>query len=231
MTRFAGRLPAEPVKIGGKSMCPAGSENSYFNSSMPDALYAVDDFDGLEDSKLVEISRSEANTAAGKRAVSTLISRYLRLVRKRAYGFSRDYAEPEDLAQEGFLSFLNAVNSFDPGRGAKFSAFADACVTNGIKTAAMKLKKNAGENLAENAEDASSPENIWFEKEKMLGLYDEIEELLSKREWDIFRLYLVGLSYREIADRLDIPVKSVDNAVFRVRKKLRILFSPDNTDI
>lgn len=213
-------------------MCPAGSESSYFNSSKPDALYAADGLDALDDSRLVEISRSEANTAVGKRAVSTLISRYLRLVRKRAYGFSRDYAEPEDLAQEGFLSFLNAVNSFDPSRGAKFSAFADVCVTNGIKTAAMKLKKNAGENLAEeNAEDASSPENIWFEKEKMLGLYDEIESLLSKREWDIFRLYLVGLSYREIGDRLGIPVKSVDNAVFRVRKKLRVLFSADNTDI
>ncbi len=225
MMRFVGRVP---VEIGGKSMSPAGSESSDFNSSKFDVICSLDD---LEDNELVEISRSRSNTAIGKRAVSTLISRYLRLVRKRAYGFARDYAEPEDLAQEGFLSFLNAVNSFDPSRGAKFSAFADVCVTNGIKTAAMKLKKNAGENLAENAEDASSPENIWFEKEKMLGIYDEIESLLSKCEWDIFRMYLVGLSYREISERLDIPVKSVDNAVFRVRKKLRVLFSPDNTDI
>ncbi|MCM1023924.1 MAG: sigma-70 family RNA polymerase sigma factor [Prevotella sp.] len=189
----------------------------------------------LDDNKLVEISRSGIDPALGKRAVSTLISRYLLLVRKRAYGYARDYAEPEDLAQEGFLSFLNAVNSFDPSRGAKFSSFADACVTNGIKSAAVRLEKNAGERLSEvrgeNAEDSSSPENIWFEKEKMLDIYDEIEALLSKHEWSVFKLYLGGLSYREISERLDIPVKSVNNAVFRVRKKLRVLFSPDNTDI
>lgn len=214
------------VEIGGKSMSRTGSD---FNSSKPDELCS------LEDNELVEISRSRSNSALGKRAVSTLISRYMRLVRKRAYGFARDYAEPEDLAQEGFLSFLNAVNAFDPNRGAKFSAFADVCVTNGIRSAALKLKKNAGENFDEDpeekAEDSSSPENIWFEKEKMLGIYDEIEALLSKREWDIFRLYLGGLSYGEISERLDIPLKSVDNAVFRVRKKLRVLFSPDNADI
>lgn len=215
-------------------MSRSGSD---LNSSLGSDSFELgsSEFDSLDDNRLVEISRCRKDPALGKRAVSALISRYLLLVRKRAYVYARDYAEPEDLAQEGLLSFLNAVNSFDPERGAKFSSFADVCVTNGIRSAAMKLKKNAGESLAddleENAEDGSSPENIWFEKEKILGIYDEIESLLSKREWDIFRLYLGGLSYREIAVRLDIPLKSVDNAVFRVRKKLRILFSPDNTDI
>lgn len=215
-------------------MSRSGSD---LNSSLGSDSFELgsSEFDSLDDNRLVEISRCRKDTALGRRAVSALISRYLLLVRKRAYGYARDYAEPEDLAQEGLLSFLNAVNSFDPERGAKFSSFADVCVTNGIKSAAVKLKKNAEESLAddleENAEDGSSPENIWFEKEKMLGIYDEIRSILSKREWDIFRLYLGGLSYREIAVRLDIPLKSVDNAVFRVRKKLRILFSPDNTDI
>lgn len=214
------------VEIGGKAMSRAGSD---FNSS------DFCELDLLDDNGLIEFSRRNASSSLGKRAVSTLILRYIPLVRKRANGYARDYAEPEDLAQEGFLSFLNAVDSFDPNRGAKFSSFADVCVTNGIKNAALKLKKNAGEThgseLEENGETISSPENIWFEKEKMLGVYGEIESLLTKREWDIFRLYLVGLSYGEIAERLDIPVKSVNNAVFRVRKKLRALFSPDNADI
>lgn len=207
-------------------MSRAGSD---FNSS------DFCELDLLDDNGLIEFSRRNASSSLGKRAVSTLILRYIPLVRKRANGYARDYAEPEDLAQEGFLSFLNAVDSFDPNRGAKFSSFADVCVTNGIRNAALKLKKNAGEThgseLEENGETISSPENIWFEKEKMLGVYGEIESLLTKREWDIFRLYLVGLSYGEIAERLDIPVKSVNNAVFRVRKKLRALFSPDNADI
>lgn len=189
----------------------------------------------LGDNELVELSQRRSDPVLGKRAVSTLISRYLRLVRKKAYRFARDYAEPEDLAQEGLLSFLNAVNAFDPGRGAKFSSFAEACVTNGIRSAATRLRKNAEQSMAgetdKNAEDGSSPENIWFEKEKMLDIYDGIKSVLSELEWNIFKLYLGGLSYGEISERLDIPVKSVDNAVFRVRKKLRVLFSPVNTDI
>lgn len=207
-------------------MSRAGSD---FNSS------DFCELDLLDDNGLIECSRRNASSSLGKRAVSTLMLRYIPLVRKRANGYARDYAEPEDLAQEGFLSFLNAVDSFDPNRGAKFSTFADVCVTNGIKNAALRLKKNAGESLGSELEEKggtiSSPENIWFEKEKMLGVYGEIEALLTKREWDIFRLYLVGLSYREIAERLDIPLKSVNNAVFRVRKKLRTLLSPDNADI
>ena len=185
--------------------------------------------DVLDDNEWVRISCDERETKRGRTAVSVLISRYLQLVRKRAYTFSSEYAEPEDLAQEGFLAFLNAVNSFDAERGAKFSSFADVCVTNGIKSAVMKLGRNAGagfaENIEETAENGSTPENIWVEKEKVFGIYGEIESLLSKREWSIFRLYLGGLSYKEISEKLDIPLKSVDNAVFRVRKKLKMQLS------
>lgn len=192
------------------------------------------ELNSLDDNELVGISRGE-DAVCGRRAVSVLISRYFGLVRKRAYGFAAHYAEPEDLAQEGLLSFLNAVNSFDPERGAKFSSFADVCVTNGIRSAALKMGKNAGENLPEDTEEpgseGASPENIWFEKEKMFSIYSDIAALLSKKEWNIFKLYLGGLSYKEIAERLCIPAKSVDNAVFRVRKKLRALFSQEKPDV
>ncbi len=185
----------------------------------------------MTDADLVNASRGD-DPMLSRHAVSVLISRYLRLVRKKAYGLAGDRAEPEDLAQEGLLAFLNAVNSFDPNRGAKFSSFAEVCITNGIRSAVLRLGKYGDESpvedFPESGSEDESPENIWFEKEKMFALYDEIESLLSKKEWSIFRLYLGGLSYREIADILDIPLKSVDNAVFRVRKKLKALLSQEN---
>jgi len=187
----------------------------------------------LDDNSLVELSRGN-DRSLGRQAVSELISRYLGLVRKKACAFAHDYAEPEDLAQEGFLAFLNAVNSFDTGRGTKFSSFAEVCVTNGVKNAARRLgggNENVSKDPEESGSDGFSPENIWFEKESIKNIYSGISSVLSKKEWDIFRLYLGGLSYREIADRLDISLKSVDNAVFRVRKKLKEFLSRDGSGV
>ena len=191
----------------------------------------INEFGSLDDNELISIIQSGQDTKRSRDAITVLISRYLGLVRKKAGAFSCNGAEAEDLAQEGLLAFMRAVSAFEPDRGAKFSAFASVCVTNGIRSAVLRLSKGAEEALPENideqAEDSVTPENIWFEKETISGLYKEIELLLSEKEWSIFRLYLGGASYSEIAVRLAISEKSVDNAVFRVRKKLKKLLSYD----
>lgn len=185
----------------------------------------------LDDNELVKIFCGERETQRGRSAFSILLSRYLCLVRKRAYFYSSEFAESDDLVQEGFLAFVNAVNSFDVSRGAKFSSFADVCVTNGIKSAVLRFNRNAGkvlpDNFDEKAEDNLSPENIWLEKEIVFSFYNEMESMLSKKEWSVFRLYLEGVSYKEISEKLEVPLKVVDNAVFRVRKKLKMLVSHD----
>lgn len=182
----------------------------------------------LDDNELVSVFQNGRDTSQGRNALTVLISRYLNLVRKRANSYSGD-AEFDDLAQEGFLAFMRAADSFDTERGTSFSAFADVCVTNGIRSAVKRLSRGTDESLQDNfyekAGDSSTPENIWFEKEAAAGMYEKISELLSKKEWNIFKLYLGGASYEEIAENLDIPKKSVDNAVFRIRKKLKALFS------
>ena len=182
----------------------------------------------LDDNELVSAFQSGRDTSRGRNAVTVLITRYLNLVRKKASLYSGG-AEFDDLAQEGFLAFMRAAEGFDPEKGTSFSAFAEVCVANGIRSAARRLSSSADESLSEDineqAEDVSTPENIWFEKEAEAGMYEKISELLSKKEWDIFKLYLGGASYEEIAESLDIPKKSVDNAVFRIRKKLKALFS------
>lgn len=182
----------------------------------------------LNDNELVAAFQNGRDTPRGRNAATVLILRYLNLVRKKASLYSGG-AEFDDLAQEGFLAFMRAAEGFDPEKGKSFSAFAEVCVTNGIRSAARRLSRSAEESLSEElgeqAGDVSTPENIWFEKEAEAGLYEKISELLSKKEWDIFKLYLGGASYEEIAESLDIPKKSVDNAVFRIRKKLKALFS------
>lgn len=182
----------------------------------------------LGDDELVSAFQRGKDTPQGRNAVTVLISRYLNLVRKRANFYSGG-AEFDDLAQEGFLALMRAADSFDTQRGTSFSSFADVCVTNGIRSAVRRLSRSAEESLSEafdeKAGDSSTPENIWFEKEAAAGMYEKISELLSKKEWSVFRLYIDGASYEEIAESLDIPKKSVDNAVFRIRKKLKALFS------
>lgn len=185
-----------------------------------------DELDAMEDNELIAIFRGEKDTRRGRNAVSALISRYLKLIKKEASLFSCGSAETEDLAQEGLLALMRAAEFFDESKGAKFSSFAYICITNGIKNAAAKL--NSGGSTSDDldsAEDTSTPENIWFEKQAVSDLYSEIAALLSKMEWKIFRLYLDGASYNEIAVRLGITEKSVDNAVFRMRKKLKKLLA------
>ncbi|MCM1330077.1 MAG: sigma-70 family RNA polymerase sigma factor [Ruminococcus sp.] len=182
----------------------------------------------LDDNELASAFRNGRDTPLGRNAVTVLISRYLNLVRKKAGLYSGSGAEFDDLAQEGFLALIGAADSFDPDRGTGFAAFAEVCVANGIKNAAKRLSRGADETLngvSDGNGQENSPESIWFEKEEAAGMYEKISELLSKKEWDIFKLYVGGATYEEIAESLNIPKKSVDNAVFRIRKKLKALFS------
>lgn len=183
----------------------------------------------LSDNELLSVVHAERNGRSGRDAVSVLILRYLKLVLKRAHALSGDYSDVEDLTQEGLLALYKAIESYDPSRGASFSAFANTCVSNRIKTVAAGFAKindsrvTSDDDSGDIAVSDASPENICLEKESSRSLNSEISSVLSPREIRVFGLYLDGLSYREIADKLDVTEKSVDNAMFRIRKKLREL--------
>ncbi len=190
-----------------------------------------DDFNlnSLSDNELISIVHADGISKESRDAVTVIISRYLSLVWKKAHSFSGNYADTEDLSQEGLMALLKAVSSFDVGNGAKFSSYADVCIGNRLKSAVSKQSLTPFAPLLDednNVLDDASPENIFVEKEFTENLYREISSLLSEKEWSIFRLYLENLSYSEIAGRLSITEKAVDNAVFRVRRKLKTLLSP-----
>lgn len=189
------------------------------------------ELNSLSDNELLEIVRRNKADKTGKEAVSELISRYFRMVLKRANAFSDNYSDVEDLTQDGMLAFYEAVDSFDLSRGAKFSSYADVCVSNRIKNAAAKLaavNRAFSDSASENEDIAVSdisPESIWVEKESFRNINSQITAVLAPLEVRVFGLYLDGLSYRDIAQKLDITEKAVDNAVFRIRKKIKKLLS------
>lgn len=171
-------------------------------------------------------------------AEEALAARYLRLVRICARPLFLVGGDSEDLIQEGTFGLLSAIRRYDPADGASFSTYAERCIRTRLLSAiksASRLKHvplNDGISLEQLSEDPgtdilSLPELVRHNPEDLILAKESKEELraassrcLSKFEIRVLDLYLEGLSYREIAERLCRNAKSVDNAVQRIRRKL-----------
>ena len=171
-------------------------------------------------------------------AEEALAARYLRLVRICARPLFLVGGDSEDLIQEGTFGLLSAIRRYDPADGASFSTYAERCIRMRLLSAiksASRLKHvplNDGISLEQLSEDPgtdilSLPELVRHDPEDLILAKESKEELraassrcLSRFEIKVLDLYLEGLSYREIAERLCRNAKSVDNAVQRIRRKL-----------
>ena len=171
-------------------------------------------------------------------AEDALAARYLRLVRICARPLFLAGGDSEDLIQEGTFGLLSAIRNYNPADGASFKTYAEHCIRMRLLSAiksASRLKHvplNDGISLEELSEDPGAdistfPELIRYNPEELILAEESREELnaacsrcLSRFEIKVLDLYLEGLSYREIADRLCKDAKSIDNAVQRIRRKL-----------
>lgn len=167
-------------------------------------------------------------------STTELISRYMKLIWVKANSMANAAVDAEDLAQEGMLGLMNAVAHFDPNREIRFSTFADVCITNKMKSALIRSRHTAlpvedAESAAQvqNEVEDDDPEQILLRKERLQELYREMDHILSRRELEIFKLFLSGLRYEQMAERLHITEKSVDNAMQRVRRKLKSVWMTD----
>ena len=191
------------------------------------------DYASLDDRKLQKLA------AAGDRsAEETLAERYLRLVRICARPLFLAGGDSEDLIQEGTFGLLSAIKNFDPESSNSFRTFAEHCIRmrllSAIKSASRQkhFPLNDGISLEQLSEDPGadrtalpqefccSPEELVLARESREELYAAFSRCLSKFEIKVLDLYLEGLSYREIAERLCKSAKSIDNAVQRIRHKL-----------
>ncbi|MCM1229075.1 MAG: sigma-70 family RNA polymerase sigma factor [Ruminococcus flavefaciens] len=189
-----------------------------------DLDFNLNEFSGKTDEELALIAKSD------KKAVSTLVFRYLKLIFFKAGIYTVPETDSDDLRQEGLMGLLRAIASFDMNRGVKFSTFAEVCIVNQMKTFLAKSRKNpvSCESLddisADSISEEKTPESIYIDKEFFSELWHAVDSILSETERKIFTLVIEGRSYGETARILGISDKAVDNAMQRARRKIRAHF-------
>lgn len=173
------------------------------------------------------------NDSLKKENASFLINSFLPYISRRASRFKTAGMLKEDLIQEGLIGLLDAIEGFDENKGSSFEAYAVTCINNRIysvlrdSTRKKNIPLNEYLSLSDESESypglpfAPSPEELVVWREEINRIYSMIKDKLSVAEKKVLSLYLQGYSYTAIAELLSIPVKSVDNALQRARKKLK----------
>ena len=182
----------------------------------------------------------------GERDITDFImNKYKNLVRSKAKSMYILGADTEDLIQEGMIGLFKAIRDYDAGRDASFYTFAELCISRQMYTAvqASNRKKHMplnsyislyaatefeGGNKESDEfinflglETQKSPEQLLIDKENVISLERKIEEELSTFENQVLDLYLTGMSYSQIARVLGRDEKSTDNALQRIKNKIR----------
>ena len=168
----------------------------------------------------------------GEEAFARLVRRCAPMVRQLATRLCRPPLETEDLAQEGLLGLLSAVRTYDSS-ATSFRTYATTCVRNRILSvvkrtdAARLIPTSELVSISDEMEtqlmvtgDSEDPAQLIVRKDEEFRLHGRLRELLSPREYDVLMLYIKAYTYEEIAQQMHISVKSVDNALQRVRRKL-----------
>ncbi|NLJ98653.1 MAG: RNA polymerase sporulation sigma factor SigH [Tissierellia bacterium] len=174
-------------------------------------------------------------------ALEYLIRKYKGFVRIKARSYFLIGADREDIVQEGMIGLYKAIRDYDKDKLSSFRAFAEICITRqiitAIKTATRQkhMPLNSYVSLNKPIYDEESdrtlldiisgakitdPEELIISSEELYSMENKIVELLSSLEWEVLMAYLDGKSYQEIACELNRHVKSVDNALQRVKRKL-----------
>ncbi len=164
-------------------------------------------------------------------AFALLVQRCAPMVKRQAGIFRNAEVEAEDLSQEGLLGLLSAVRTYNPQAAASFRTYAGICVRRRMLTAAKRsdaaravpvlelVPMEGAEGSLSAASGAEDPAQLVVEKETLSHLYDRLRGTLSEREYAVLAHYMNGYSYEEIARRLGVTAKAVDNALQRVRRK------------
>ncbi|MBR5203260.1 MAG: sigma-70 family RNA polymerase sigma factor [Clostridia bacterium] len=176
------------------------------------------------------VSRAKSGNAE---ALTLLLEKYSEKIMQKSLTFKNlNGLESEDLYQEGMIGFVSAVYSFDERLGVRFSTYANTIAVRKMLTAIRKTnnKSNIPLQFYVSLEDETdllsyspTPEESVIYNEELDLINNFIENNLSKSEKKVFRLNVAGLSYSEIADVLECDEKFVDNALQRIRRKLRKL--------
>jgi len=196
------------------------------------------DLEVLEDNELV------ANVRAGnERSLEILLGRYRNFARSKARSYFLAGSDKEDVVQEGMIGLYKAIRDFDLAQETPFRAFAELCISRQILTAIKTAnrqkhqplnasvsldapvygedtgQRTLGDNLR--ASHLADPVELVISSEEIEAIRDSMRGSLTELEGDVLRLYMDGKSYEEIAGTLGNHVKSIDNALQRIKRKLQ----------
>lgn len=173
-------------------------------------------------------------------ALVFLLNKYKNFVRSKARSYFLIGADHEDIVQEGMIGLYKSIRDFQPSRLASFRSFAELCVKRQIITAikAATRQKHVPLNsyvslnkpLYDEESDrtlldviegrVTNPEDLYISKEDLKNIQEQMDQLLSDLERQVLEAFMDGKSYQEIAQMLGRHVKSIDNALQRVKRKL-----------
>jgi RNA polymerase sporulation-specific sigma factor len=169
-----------------------------------------------------------------------ILAKYKPLVRKKANAMYLIGGETEDLIQEGMIGLFKAIRDYREAKETKFYSFAELCITRQLYTAveASNRKKHAPLNsyvslytkvgdegipLSEMllSDETDNPEQLVIDQENGRLFWEELKTRLSAMEREVLDEYLSGMNYQQIAEKLGKSPKAIDNALTRIRGKIR----------
>lgn len=204
----------------------------------------LDELESLSDEDLIVAYRNDE-----KRAIDLLIKRYKKLVRAKIKANYFIGVDKDDLIQEGMIGLFKAICDYNPSKETRFKSFATLCITRQLSTAFRTVSRQkhiplntsislsapvhkSGEDEDEGVtlmdvlknNTVPTPEDELISRENLEVLNKNIYKVLSKLEWEVLSLYLQGKDYHQIGQSLGKPLKSIDNALQRIKRKVEEVY-------
>ncbi len=193
-------------------------------------------YQNLRDEELIEKLRD-----GDDKIMEYILAKYKPLVRKKANAMYLIGGDTDDLIQEGMIGLFKAIRDYDKERESSFYHFAELCISRQIYTVveASNRKKHAPLNsyvslysgtneegivLADSLTTGAmeNPEQMMIDQENLVLFMERLKERLSKMECQVLDLYLSGLNYQQIAEKMEKSPKAIDNALQRIKAKTKV---------
>jgi RNA polymerase sigma-H factor len=185
-------------------------------------------------------------------AVETLLHRYRNFARLKARSYFLAGADKDDIVQEGMIGLFKAIRDFSPDHETSFRAFAELCITRQIITAVKTATRQkhtplnqyvsltrpvSGEEEGDfvlqdvlESVQAADPADLVISHDELRSMKIAFAEILSDFEAEVLHMYVEGKSYQEIGEHLDRHVKSIDNAIQRIKRKVELHLADRRAD-